>query len=508
MNRQISLLIQIVATTIILSGALVSAGAPPNIVVIYADDMGYGDLACQNPDAKLTTPNLDQLAREGMRFTDGHSSSGICSPSRFALLTGQYHWRRQHDIVHAMGPSFFRDGDVTIAMLLKGLGYTTGCIGKWHLGWDFDAILKPDADEHRIGEGRQQRYAAAAYDWSKAIPDGPCGHGFDTYFGDGTINFPPYCWVENDRVVEPPTVEMSLGKRQTQEGNWEFRPGPMVPGWDPYQVLPTLTKRGVKWIESQTADQPFFLYFALPSPHAPIIPNEEFRGKTAAGGYGDFIFQTDWVAGQLLDALERRGLADNTLVVFTSDNGPEHYAYPRMQKYGHYSAGELRGLKRDVWEGGHRVPFLVRWPGKVEPGSVSHETISQVDLLATIAAAVGIELAANVGVDSYNLLPVLTGQDYPRPLREATVHNTFANVFALRQGDWLYINAKSGEHNRPPKHYLEERGYTPATTPGLLFNLKDDLAQRHNLYAQHPERVAAMQTLLTQYRESGRSIER
>lgn len=484
--------------------------ATPNVVIIYADDMGYGDLACQNPNAKLTTPNLDKLASQGMRFTDGHSSSGICSPSRFALLTGQYHWRRQHGIVNAMGPSIFKPGDVTIPMVLKQQGYTTGCIGKWHLGWDWDAIRKPDAKKITVErKGRKQKfYPASAYDWTKAIPDGPLSVGFDSYFGDGTINFPPYCWMQNDRVVNAPTVEMSLGGRKTEEGNWEFRPGPMTEGWDPYRVLPTLTNRGVEWIHQQSADKPFFLYFALPSPHAPIIPNEEFQGKTEAGGYGDFVFQTDWVAGQLLDALEAKGLAENTIVVFTSDNGPERYAFARMEKYNHASAGDLRGLKRDVWEGGHRVPFIVRWPGHVQPGSVSDETVSQVDLMATIAQACDAKLPSAAAPDSYNLLPVLEGQPYTKPLREATVHNTFKGVFAIRQGEWLLLNAKSGEHSKAPKWYNELRGYESAETPALLFNLADDIGQKHNRYAAEPERVERMQRLLRKYQEEGRSVAR
>lgn len=488
-------------------GARVSQAAP-NIVILYADDMGYGDLACQNPEAKLTTPNLDKLASQGMRFTDGHSSSGICSPSRFALLTGQYHWRRQHGIVNAMGPSIFKPGDVTIPMLLKQKNYNTGCIGKWHLGWDWDAIRKPDAQQVTVqGKTRKQTfYPSEAYDWTKPIPGGPLSVGFDYYFGDGTINFPPYCWIENDRVVKAPTEELSLGGRKTKEGNWEFRPGPMVEGWDPYEVLPTLTKRGVEWIEQQSADQPFFLYFALPSPHAPIIPNEEFQGKTEAGGYGDFVFQTDWVAGQLLEALEAKGLADNTLVIFSSDNGPERYAFARMQRHQHASAGNLRGLKRDVWEGGHRVPWVIRWPGHVKPGSVTDETVSQVDLMATIAEACEVELPAGAAPDSYNLLPVLLGKDYNQPLREATVHNTYKQAYAIRQGDWLLLDAKSGQHSKAPKWYNELRGYESVETPGLLFNLADDIGQKHNRYTEKPEIVERMRLLLKKYRDEGRSV--
>lgn len=475
----------------------------PNILIIYADDMGYGDLACQNPDAKLTTPNLDQLAREGMRFTDGHSSSGICT----ALLTGQYHWRRMHGIVEAMGASVFEQQDLTLPSMLKRQGYHTGSIGKWHLGWDWDALVKPGAKKisyDHYGQKRE-RYPATAYEWSKSIPEGPCAQGFDTYFGDGTINMPPYCWIENDHVVEPPLEEMELGRRKTKEGDWEFRAGPMVRDWNPYDVLPTLTRKGVEWIEDQSAEKPFFLYFAFPSPHAPIIPNDGFLGKTNAGAYGDFVYQTDWVTGQLLQALEQKGFADNTLVIFTSDNGPERYAYPRMEEHDHYSAGDLRGLKRDVWEGGHRVPFIVRWPGHIPADTVSDEVISQVDLMATIATITEYDLPEDAAVDSYNLLPVLQGLDYPKPLREATVQNTYEKAFALRKGRWLFIDAPSGEHSKSPQFYNKQRGYQPNDTPGLLFDLKEDLSQKYNLYDQYPEVIRELQALLAHYKAGKRT---
>lgn len=480
----------------------------PNILIIYADDMGYGDLACQNPEAKLTTPYLDQLAAEGIRFTDGHSSSGICSPSRFALLTGQYHWRRMHGIVGPFGGSVFKEGEFNLARMLKGKGYTTACIGKWHLGWDWDAIKREGAELLPVpGDSTRKGYGPQDFDWSKAFPGGPTDQGFDYYFGDGTINFPPYAFIENDRPLEVPTEYLSLGHRSTKEGNWEFRPGPMVKGWDPYQVLPTLEEKAVAYVQRQQKDQPFFLYFALPSPHAPIIPNEEFVGKTEAGGYGDFVYQTDYVAGQVLKALEDKGLAENTLVIFTSDNGPERYAYPRIQNHQHLSMGPLRGLKRDIFEGGHRVPFVMRWPGKIEAGSVTADLIHQVDLAATIAAIVDYPLADTQAVDSHNFLPLLLGETPDAPIRNATVQNTFKDGFAIRQGDWVLIDRFSGYHSRVPAWYFEQSSYPPDNrdTPGLLFNLKTDLGQHHDLYDENPEKVAALKALLQEYRESKRT---
>lgn len=469
----------------------------PNVVILYADDMGYGDLAANHPASKIPTPHLDALAAQGMRFTDAHSSSGICTPSRFALLTGQHHWRRFHDIVHALGPSVFRPDDFTVAKLLRSRGYATACVGKWHLGWDWDALRKPGSPPI----SRERPSVADAFDWTLPIPGGPLAQGFDYYFGDGTINFPPYTWIENDRVLESPTREADTRTfRMVPEGKWEFRAGPAVEGWDPYEVLPTLTAKAVEWIERQSTGRPFFLYFALPSPHAPIIPNAPFVGTSEAGPYGDFVVQTDACAGLVLEALERAGFSGNTLVIFTSDNGPEHYAYERLQAFGHWSSGMLRGVKRDLWEGGHRVPFIARWPGHIPAGSVSDETISQVDVAATLAALVGVSLRSGDAIDSYDIGPVWRAERYDRPLREATVQNTYPNAFALRQGPWVFIDAESGQHSKSPAWFAVDRGYAEESTPGLLYNLAEDPAQVRNLYGAHPERVARMKSLLDHYR--------
>ncbi|TKG93733.1 arylsulfatase [Puteibacter caeruleilacunae] len=473
----------------------------PNVVVIYADDMGYGDISCQNKDAKLKTPNIDKLASEGVRFTDAHSSSGICSPSRFALLTGQYHWRRMHDIVWAFGPSVFKQGEYTVPKMMKQQGYTTAAIGKWHLGWNWEYNSEPQRKGKQISVKPEQIVT------DRPINGGPVDQGFDYYFGDGTINFPPYAWVENNRFVEAPTVPLDLKGKKTLEGHWEFRKGPMVEDWDPYQVLPTLTKKAEEYISNQKADKPFFLYFALPCPHAPIIPNEEFRGKSNAGAYGDFVVQTDYVVGRVLKALEDANLSDNTLIIFSADNGPELYAYDRIKNYKHRSMGELRGLKRDTWEGGHRVPFIVKWPGKVKKGVVSNEIISQIDIAATLADITGYNLQENDALDSHNLKPLLLGKSYEKPLREATVQNTFKDRYAIRQGDWVLIDCFSGEHTRMPKWYGEQEKYESydKTNPGLLYNLADDPSQHHNLYSKYPEKVKELQKLLHQYRTEGRT---
>lgn len=475
----------------------------PNIVIIYADDMGYGDLNCQNPASKIPTPNLDQLASEGMRFTDAHSSSGICSPSRFALLTGNYHWRRQHGIVGPFGEPFFKDSDITLPQVLKDRGYTTACIGKWHLGWDWEFKNEPSGEVEQWGAIRKV-YLPEDIDWSLPVAGGPLDRGFDYYFGDGTINFPPYAWVENDRIIEVPSEVMMLDNIgfETKEGAWEFRPGPRLAGWDPYLVLPALSEKSVEWISMQNQDQPFFLYFALPSPHAPIIPNDEFDGKSGAGAYGDFVFQSDWVVGQVLNALKEKGLEDNTIVIFSSDNGPESYAWKRAENFDHFSMGDFRGLKRDVWEGGHHVPFLIKWPGEIEAGSVSDEVISQIDLMATLTEIAGAELPDHAAPDSYNILPVIKGDEYSSPLREATVHNTYDNIWGIRKGDWLYINSPTGGHRVPPDSFRELKGYIGFNTEGLLFNMKVDPEQQDNLYDEYPEKIQELDTLLQAYRSS------
>ncbi|MEM0965847.1 MAG: arylsulfatase [Verrucomicrobiota bacterium] len=472
----------------------------PNVVIIYADDMGYGDLGANNPGSKIPTPHLDQLASEGMRFTDGHSSSGICTPSRFALLTGQYHWRRFHRIVDSFGPPVFRSGDFTLAKMFQSMGYRTAAIGKWHLGWNWKASMVPDS-KGKLPKNLKA-IQPADIDWTRPISGGPLDRGFDYYFGDGTINFPPYCYIENDRVVGAPTVLMDTATfAPIPEGKWEFRDGPMVDGWDPYEVLPTITDKAVEWIAQQNEDQPFFLYFSLPSPHAPIIPNTDFRGKSEAGPYGDFVYETDAMIGRVLDSLDENGFAENTLVFFSSDNGPELYAYDRAKECGHWSSGPLRGLKRDLWEGGHRVPFLIRWPGHTVPGSVSDETVSQIDLAATFADIIGYELSPKEAVDSHNLLPVLLGEPYPQPLREATVQNTYRHTYAIRKGDWLYINThKAAPKGGEPDWFLDERGLQKREkTSRLLYNLKEDIGQQNNLYETYQEKAKEMAALLKEY---------
>lgn len=497
-------------------GAVLFSGAvfakKPNVLILYADDLGFGDLGCYHENSRIPTPSLNQLAKESVRFTDGHSSSGICTPSRFALLTGRHHWRDFHGIVNAFGDSVFKPERLTLPEMLKEKSYATAAIGKWHLGWNWDAIRNKDVKATTVQDGRRKKEQLGpdAFDWSKSIPNGPLDHGFDYYFGDTVINFPPYCWIENDKVVKAPDTIMQTSKwKKIKEGNWECRPGPMTSDWDPYENIPTTTKKGVEYIKAAAkTDKPFFLYFAYPSPHAPIIPNDEFDGKSKAGPYGDFVYETDHSIGQLLKALKDSGQEENTIVIFSADNGPEHYAYARDRKYDHWSAHPFRGLKRDIYEGGHHVPFIVKYPGVTKPGTVNDSLVSQIDIMATLASVVGYDLPdKNAAEDSHDLLPLLKGE--VESVRTSHIHNTYADSYAYREGDWVLVAGKSGYRSRVDKKWEEKHGYPKVESKKpKLFNLKDDIGQRNDLAAKHPEKVKAMLASLKRIREQGYSAPR
>ena len=478
------------------------ASDPPNILYILADDLGYGDLGCYNPQSKIPTPRLDQLATEGMRFTDAHSPSSVCSPTRYALLTGRYAWRTrlQRNVLGPWDKPLIAPDRLTVGKLLQQHGYQTACVGKWHLGQNYATVDGKPAMNNA-------KNVMSNVDFTKPISDGPIARGFDHYFGTIVPNYPPFCFVENDRTIGIPSVPSTGGIFNV--------PGPMLPGWQLENILPELTNHAVQWIEeSARGKKPFFLYFALTSPHYPVVPSEDFVGKTKVGAYGDFVHQTDWSIGQVLDALQRAGVADNTLVIFTSDNGAEVTnevkpgVYDRAQQFDHRSSGELRGAKRDAWEGGHRVPFLARWPGKIKAGAVSEEVICHVDFMATVAAILGERLPDNAAEDSVNILPALLGEERTSPIREATVHHSVRGKFAIRQGDWVLIDSPSGDDNGKsgePAWLKNERGYEAHSQPGELFNVRQDLAQRHNLHADKPELVSQLKSLLETYIKNGRS---
>ena len=388
----------------------------PNIVVIFADDLGYGDVACYNPArGKIPTPHMDRLASQGMMFTDAHSSSGVCSPSRYTLLTGRYHWRTrlQQGIVGLWGAPLIAPDRLTIAGLLKQQGYQTHCIGKWHLGWDWPIQVGKKGlfrgNKTEVVPATLAHQDAWRYTFSQSIPGGPIDRGFDDYFGTDVPNWPPFCYLEQDKTVGIPSEFLPT---QLFVNNQASLQGPALAGWSLEPILPALGDRTSDTIRRAAKDeQPFFVYMPLTSPHTPLAVNDAWKGKSRLNLYADFVMETDAIVGQVLDALEQNGLADKTLVIFTSDNGCAPYIGVRdLEDRGHFPSGPLRGYKSDVWEGGHRVPFIVRWPGHVDPQSVCHQLVHQADLMATCAAVVGAELGAKVAEDSFSLLPLLQGQ--------------------------------------------------------------------------------------------------
>lgn len=473
----------------------------PNIVYILADDLGYGDVGVYNPQSKIPTPNLDRLAAEGMRFTDAHAPDAVCTPTRYGVLTGRYSFRSRmkSGVLAPWDAPLIEEGRLTVPALLRRHGYATACIGKWHLGWSWPTQDgKPPSSKDGVGN----------VDFAQPIPGGPITRGFDSYFGVDLPNFPPYCFIENDRTVGIPTLASPQSK-----GGFN-RPGPMVPGWNLTNILPEITARAVRYIAdaaAKTPTTPFFLYFPLTAPHYPIVPAAEFKGRSQAGDYGDFVAQVDWTVGEVTATLARTGFATNTLVIFTSDNGPEVAgevgigAYDRIREYGHRSMGGLRGVKRDAWEGGHRVPFIARWPNRIPAGAVSEEMICHVDLLATCAALVGEKLPPDAGEDSFNLLPALRGQKLTQPIRQATVLHSAKGSLAIRQGDWVLIDARSGDGNREPDWFKQERGYQTNQFAGELYNLRDDLVQRRNRHGEQPEIGQRLKSLLEKYKADGRS---
>jgi arylsulfatase A len=460
----------------------------PNIIFIMADDMGYGDLGCYNKNSKIPTPNMDALAADGVRFTDAHSPSAVCTPTRYGVLTGRYCWRSRlkRGVLNGYSPALIDTRRMTVASLLKKHGYGTTCIGKWHLG---------------LGSDKKA-------DFSKPLVPSPNDLGFDYFYGiPASLDMPPYCYVENDHAVDEPALTIEAGK--SNEDGW-WRKGAISPGFKHVEVLPNLTKKAVECIDEHSGklpDKPFFLYFPLPAPHCPIAPADFVKGASSAGGYGDYVVEVDWTVGQVVKALERNGLADNTLIIVTSDNGSpartkiDHASYSMMKIYGHYPNGDLRGIKADIWDGGHREPFIARWPGKIQAGIVSDELICLTDLLATCAAIVGAELPDNAGEDSYNILPALLCQKRAGPIREAVVHHSGSGVFAVRQGKWKLVLGLGSGGFSVPKNVKPE----PDGPKGQLYNLQEDLAESRNLWNEHPEIVERLTNLLEKYKQQGYS---
>ena len=462
----------------------VAAQPKPNIVFILADDLGYGDVHCLNPArGKIATPNMDKLAVQGMIFTDAHSTSAVCTPSRYSILTGRYNWRStlQSGVLQGFSPPLIPKNRLTVAAMLKQQGYDTACIGKWHLGMTMPRPLT---------EGK--------------IKDGPITRGFDHYFGiSASLDMPPYAFIANDHFTEAPTAtkELYLG-----------REGPAAPGFEAADVLPTLARKACEWVQ-QHKDQPFFLYLPLNSPHTPLNPTPDWLGKSGLGTYADFVMETDWAVGEVLRALDDAGVAHNTLVILTSDNGCAPYVgtstqvdpmkhkggdVKELETRGHFPSADRRGYKSDAWDGGHRIPFIVRWPARVAPGTRCGQLVCQVDFMATCAELTAFNLPPNAAEDSVSLLPLLLGGR--KPVREMAVHHSISGRFAVREGKWkLVLCPGSGG-------WSDRFSPLPANPPPLqLYDMAQDPGERENLQDQHPEIVRRLTAKLQQIVTAGRS---
>ena len=428
-----------------------------------------------NPDAEVLMPNAARLASEGMRFTDMHSPSSVCTPTRYGILTGRYCWRSslKKGVLNGRSPALIEQGRMTVPSLLSARGYRTGGVGKWHLG---------------LGE-------AKVNDYSGPLTPGPRKAGFQYYYGiPASLDMEPYFYFHNDRPVSAAT-EKTPGADSPRGYFW--REGGMAPGFSMEGCLPHLADKAVAFIREQKAERPFFLYFPMTGPHTPWAPVAEFKGKSRAGLYGDFVQQVDHTLGQILRALDETGQAKNTLVIFTSDNGA-HWTVEDRAKFTHRANAKWKGQKADIWEAGHRIPFVARWPGQIRAGSESREVGCLTDLLATVAEIAGVKLPAEAGEDSFSLLPAMRGK---KGTRAAVVHHSIDGVFAIRQGDWkLCLGRGSGGFSDPKQ-------ITPAAGEplGELYNLRQDPSEETNLYKQHPEKVKALTALLRGYQRNGRS---
>jgi arylsulfatase A len=487
-----------------------SEETPPNVVLIFADDLGYGDIGCYGAKL-LRTPNIDALAAEGRRFSDAHSASAVCTPSRYALMTGEYPHRK--DI---SAPVFLKSGLIidtekqTVADVMKEAGYATAIIGKWHLGF---------------GEGTP--------DWNGELKPGPLELGFDYYYGVPVVNsHPPFVYVENHHVVglvpEDPFVYDQTAKTKVIHEKMRLNE---IGGadaahalYDDYAVGTHLTEKAVNWIGAQK-DNPFFLILSTTNIHHPFTPAPRFQGTSECGLYGDFVHELDWIVGQVMDTLEEHGVADNTLVIFTSDNGGMFNATgQKAWTAGHELNGELFGFKFDAWEGGHRVPFIARWPGKIEAGSISEQLVSNIDMIATFAALTNGTIKEGQARDSVNVLSALMG-DPVAPLHDHLVLTPFkSSHLSIRKGKWMYIGAQAGggfADRTPGSHGFGgppaiqfagrensdmENGNIKADAPSAqLYDLENDLAQSTNVYNQYPEVVEEMKSLLRFHRQEAKS---
>lgn len=480
----------------------------PNILLILADDLGYGDVRCYNEQSKVATPHLDRLAREGMLFTDAHSPATVCTPTRYSLMTGQMAFRvpnggRVFDGIG--GPSLITPGRLTLPAMLRASGYSTACVGKWHIGLTF---LDKDGQPVR-GNGVE---AVQRVDFSRRIEGGPVNHGFDQFFGTACCPTTDwlYAFIENDRVPVPPTQLIDKSRLPKHAYANDCRAGLIAPDFQVEKVDLVFLQKSREFLEEHvhlSPGKPFFLFHSAQAVHLPSFAAPQFKGKSQAGPHGDFIHQLDWIVGELMSTLEKLGVADNTLVIFTSDNGPETTSVVHMRTdHGHDGAHPWRGMKRDNWEGGHRVPFIVRWPGKVKASTTSAQLTSLTDVIATIAAIIGAKLPENAAEDSFNMLPALRGEA-TAPIRPYLLTQAFGGerTLSIRRGPWKYLDHTGSGGNRydtspelKPLHIFD-----PA--PAAIYNLDTDPGEIKNLKAERPDIMEELKSLLEQTKVNGQS---
>lgn len=458
----------------------------PNIVFILADDMGYGDISYYNPLSRIRTQHLDGMARESAVFTDAHSSSSVSSPTRYGILTGRYNWRStlKKSVLNGYSKALIPQERETLASMLRRQGYQTAAIGKWHLGWDWNNI---EAGKDSV-------------DFSKPITHGPTTLGFDYFYGFcGSLDMPPYVYVENDMPTAIPD------RNTVNKGKYSWwREGPTAPDFKHEEVLPHIIEKGCEYIrEKAKSPKPYFLYLPLPAPHTPILPSEEFQGKSGIGEYGDYVLMVDAMVGQVLQAVKESGEDDNTIVVFVTDNGCSPAAgIPEMQQQGHYPSYIYRGHKADLFDGGHRIPCIVRWKKKIEPHTIA-QTFCLTDFYATFAAVNDYKLSDTEGEDSYNMLPALLSSEEVPAIREATIHHSIQGEFTLRKGKWkLLLSASSGGWSQPRP---ENKAALEGLPPMQLYDMYGDPEEVHNLVNEYPDIVKELKDLLIRYVDEGRS---
>jgi arylsulfatase A-like enzyme len=479
-----------------------TAAEKPNIVVILADDLGYGDVKCFNPGGKIATPHLDKLAAGGTMFTDANTPSAVCSPTRYGLVTGRYAWRGKlkSGVLGGLSPRLIEQGRLTLAQMLKDRGYHTACIGKWHLGMDWQ--LKPGGRVTELGiESREQVFNV---DYTQPIRNGPNAVGFDRFFGiAASLDMVPYTFIENDRVVANPTEDRDFAMVLGSESNGRCRKGPAAPGFEVEDVLPTLTKKAVAYIDERAKTKtPFFLYLPLTTPHTPVIPLKEWRGKSGLNPYADFVMATDQAVGDVLAAIQANGLDRKTLVIFTSDNGCSPMAdFPALAKLGHNPNYVFRGHKADIYEGGHRVPLIARWTGTIPAGAKSDQLIGLTDIMATCAEVSGAVVPGTAAEDSISFAHVWTGSK-TAPRREGLVVQSSNGSFAIRDGMWKLCRCPGSGGWSPPRPGSADEKGLPAVQ---LYDLAKDIGEKTNLQDRHPEIVARLTKQLEKWTADGRS---